>query len=303
MPPGLFIKRRAVWLSCIFATTLALGWIFWPAPAPIAEPLPSPNGYDDFVRAGKLLAPISSDHTKMPLEELRAYVSTNQESLRLLRLGLTRECRRPIEYTRDYYQQHAGERGDLRRLAQLVSAEARLVESEGRHVDAAMSQIDNLNYGRVSAHGGLLFEKLAGMAVESIGILGIERVARKLSAAESKTVLEKLIEMDAHPDNPDEFIERDSLYFQQTKTLSEWIKGAWDLKTLHPDRIIDDKFIEKVHHTTRIRRRLILRLAAHIYQLEKGSPPRQMSDLVPDILPTIPVDPETGTNLVLNPSR
>lgn len=303
MPPGLFIKRRAVWLSCVFATTLALGWIFWPAQAPVAEPLPSPNGYDDFVKAGKFLAPISSDYSKMPPEQLRAYVSTNQESLRLLRLGLTRECRKPIEYTRDFYRQHMGKLRDLKRLCQLVSAEGRLAEAEGRYLHAAISHIDNLNFGRVSAQGGLAVDKLAGIGIEYTGIVGIERLAEKLSAAEAKTVLGRTIDRDEVPDLLNEFIARDYVFLKQTITLSERLRLMWEYETLSPERVGYNRFIERIHITTRLRRRLMLRLAAHLYQLEKGSPPRQISDLVPDILPTIPIDPETGTNLVLNPSK
>ncbi len=290
-------------MSCIFATTLAVVWVSWPAPTPVSEPLPSPNGYDDFVRAGKLLVSVSSDHTKMPPGELRAFVGTNQEPLRLLRLGLTRDCRTPIEYTMDFYRQHATELGDLRRLAQLVSAEGRLAEAEARHLHAALSHFDNVKYGRVSAQGGLVIEKLVGIAIESMGILGIERVAGKLSADEARTVLGKMIERDKVPDDPDEFIARDRIFSKQTSTLAERLRAMWEYKTLRPDRIIDPKFIGQIHRASRSRRQLMLRLAARVYQIEKGSPPRQASDLVPDILRAVPVDPETGTNLVLNASK
>lgn len=302
MPAGLFTKRRVVWMSCIFATILGVA-ILWPAPTPVSEPLPSPNGYDDFIRAGQLLASVSSDYTKMPPEELRVYVSTNQEPLRMLRLGLTRDCRKPIEYTRNYYQHHAGELGDIKRLAQLVAAEGRLAEAEGRLSDAARSHFENLSYGRISATGGLIIEKLVGIAIESMGIVGIERIAEKLSAADAWAVLRKMIEGDKVPDNPNEFLARDHLFFKQTSTPTERLRLMWEYKTLHPERFVDDTLTKKVHQTAHRRRQLMLRLAAHIYQLEKGTPPRQMSDLVPNILPTIPVDPETGTNLVLNPSK
>ena len=60
-------------------------YFLWPAPpSATGALLPSPNGYDDFVKAGTMLTTISSAYPKMPMVELKAYVGTNQEPLRLV---------------------------------------------------------------------------------------------------------------------------------------------------------------------------------------------------------------------------
>jgi len=72
-------------------TALFLSVSLTPAP----QPLPNPNGYDDFLKAAALLTGNAVDADTLDHEALRALVSTNAESLRLLRLGLTRQCALP----------------------------------------------------------------------------------------------------------------------------------------------------------------------------------------------------------------
>jgi len=42
---------------------------------------------------------------------------------------------------------------------------------------------------------------------------------------------------------------------------------------------------------------LLLQLAAHAYELEKGKRPKSLADLVPAYLKAISQDPLTGTNM------
>ena len=67
-------------------------------PPPAGPPLPNPNGYDDFVQAGRMVADNTSDYSTMSEADLRALVKTNSEALKLARTGLTRECQVPLDY-------------------------------------------------------------------------------------------------------------------------------------------------------------------------------------------------------------
>jgi hypothetical protein len=297
------IKRRRVLMSSAFAAVAILIWLLWPAPKePPAPPLPSPNGYDDFVKAGKLLDPTPPDYSRMPLEELRAYIGTNQEPLRFVRLGLTRECWKPIEYSKTYYDQHWNELSDMKKLAQLISAEGRLGQAEGRYGDAARAHLGNVSFGQLSSNGGLIIEKLVGLAIEAVGIVGLERVADRLTARETRTVIEALQASDSRSKAPAEFVARDRLWSKRVYTLGDRIRGIWQYRTLRPDRAADAKFAEKIHKIDRHRRQLMLNLAARAYELEHGKRPVRAEDLVPSVLRAVPKDPETGTNLVLNTS-
>lgn len=303
MPAGLFTKRRLLRLSCIFATTALVTWILWPAPTPVSEPLPSPNGYDDFVRAGRLLVAFSPDYRKLPTDQLQAAVKSNEEPLRILRVGLGRDCRKPLEYTLSHFMATAKDLPTMKQLAQLVSAEGVLAEREERFRNAAVSHTDNMKLGAAMARGGLVIDHLVGIACEAIGIAGMERVFAKLAAQEARDMLGRILEVDRSANNPDDFIARDIMFAKRTSTIKDRLQAMWTHKTLAPENVGLASYRTKAQLNERRRRELAIRLASHIYQKETGTPPRQMSDLVPNILPTIPVDPETGTNLVLNPAR
>src|SRR6266404_9421432 len=60
-------------------------------------PLPNPNGYGDFIKAGEGVAGNVADWPTLSRDELRRLISTNAETLRLLRLGLTRQCSVPTD--------------------------------------------------------------------------------------------------------------------------------------------------------------------------------------------------------------
>ena len=60
-------------------------------------PLPNPNGYDDFIKAGGAVLGDISDWPILDHDSLRDLVSTNAEPLRLLRLGLTRQSVMPMD--------------------------------------------------------------------------------------------------------------------------------------------------------------------------------------------------------------
>ena len=48
-------------------------------------------------------------------------------------------------------------------------------------------------------------------------------------------------------------------------------------------------------------RKLMIALAARAYELEKGTKPKTVADLVPDYLKAVPVDPVTKSNLTYAP--
>src|ERR1700731_3543575 len=86
----------------ITVNMVILGFVVWGRKSEPVVPLPNPNGYDDFVKAGAMLSGKTSDYNTMTKEELRALVLTNEEPLKLSRVGLSRECRVPDDYSPDY---------------------------------------------------------------------------------------------------------------------------------------------------------------------------------------------------------
>jgi hypothetical protein len=99
MPPGLFTKQRRAWLLCVVVGVMALLYGWWPSrqskPAPTP---PSPNGYDDFIKASRLVASVSGDFSAMTTEELRVLFTANREPISLIRRGLERQCHIEAEF-------------------------------------------------------------------------------------------------------------------------------------------------------------------------------------------------------------
>ena len=74
-------------------------------------------------------------------------------------------------------------------------------------------------------------------------------------------------------------------------------------------RITERKSIEKTNQDSEKHykeqeektQQLIIDLAARAYELDKGHPPTNAADFVPEYLKAIPQDPITGTNMVYSP--
>jgi hypothetical protein len=267
-------------------------------------PLPSPNGYDDFVKAGAMLGPPSYDYSKMPMEELKAYVGTNQDALRLVRLGLTRECQVPTEDSADYIRRHITDLSCIKSVARLISAEGRLAEMEGRFADAARSHLENVRYGQVSANGGLIIDKLVGIAVEiHIGIVGFEQIMDKLDARQVRQAILLLEEAEDRSTPASVFITRDRQWSRKAGRWTEKLQAMWEAKTFFYARQSEQRFTSKLQTTDLRRRKLLLNLAVRVHELETGKHPQQTSDLVPGILRAIPKDPGTSADLTLPESQ
>ena len=136
--------------------------IFWNAePLPPVAPLPSPNGYEDLVKAGRLIKSMAGYDQTNELQ-LAVLVATNAEALRLLRAGLSNQCRVPLQFSENYMANHLNDLAGCKRLAQVLAAEGRLAEMEDRPADAARSYLEAIHLGAESARGGVLIDQLVG---------------------------------------------------------------------------------------------------------------------------------------------
>src|SRR3954462_3540038 len=60
--------------------------------------LPNPNGYDDLLKAATLVVGDIGKAATLNVEDLQSLVETNAESLRLVRVGLGRQCSVPTAF-------------------------------------------------------------------------------------------------------------------------------------------------------------------------------------------------------------
>ena len=283
------MKHRWVRAGGVFLAALVLVYWLWPKPsAAPATPLPSPNGYDDFVKAGNLITPISADAARMTTEELRAFIATNQEPLRLFRLGLTRKCQVPTEDSMAYLQRHTLAFIAIKRLGLFMAGKARLAEVEMNYGAAALVHLDNIRFGQVSANGGLMIDRLVGVAVEILGVSKLEAIAGKLDAREVREVVKALEAIEARAQPASVFIEREHQWARQAESFSDWLQEMWMEKTIFVTRRSDQYFTARVQAADARRRRLLLNVAKRVHELETGRPPARLEDMVPSILRVLP---------------
>jgi hypothetical protein len=257
-------------------------------------PLPNPNGYDDFVKAGEAVLGDISDWPVLDHDSLRDLVSTNAEPLRLLRLGLTRQCVMPMDFP---LTNNAGflPRGRIN-LALLLAAEGRLREMENRPADAALSYVDALRYGNEMSRGGFLINRLVGLDCEVIGYAPLAKLVPKLNPVEARAVLRDLDKLDTGRVTWAEVQQSEGRFmrYQRGKQFNPvvWVRNWWQIRRAM-------QRAETKPKTVVARERLLaVELALRCYQTQQGHPPASLEELSAKYLSHVPEDPFSGQPLV-----
>jgi hypothetical protein len=288
-----YVVLPIVAISLAIAAVVLLG-----ANEPQPRPMPNPNGYDDFVKAAQMVSGKPGDYKTMSKDELVSLVATNQEALKLVRVGLGRECLMPDDYSPDYITRVITPIGSFKQIASLIAAEGRLSELDGNNNEAAKFYVEGILFGQKSCRGGVIISGLVRIACEAIPTVRLESLANGLDAQSCRETAQALEAIDAAEDPVEETIEQEKLWSRKAGGLREQINALIQYKSIRDIRI---RFTQKVRANTLRRRQLILTLAARAFELEKGKRAQSAADLVPGYLKAIPQDPATGTNLVLGP--
>lgn len=275
-------------LLVVIAAVLVLSQ---PAPAP--PPLPQPNGYGDFVQAGALIAGSAMDYQIMSLEELRALAARNQQALKLASVGLTRECRVPPDYSPTYAVGFTNLCA-IKDLYRAFMATGRLAELEGRSGDAAEAYLTLVRLGDPVSRGGLAIDALVGLAGESMGLTGLEKLMTNLDAKQCRQAAVILESCEGRREPMAAIWARDGAWGRRVNGLKGRLAGLFTYQNL---KQAEARAIAKQQSHEARTRRLMTDLAARAYELEKGNPPKSLTDLVPTYLKVIPQDPLTGTNM------
>ena len=294
------------WLIAIFILALPfvlfLGFLFVmeTEPLPPIASLPNPNGYDDLVKAGKMVTADVGDYDKIDEAQLRELVATNAEALQLLRTGLSNQCRVPAQqFSQTNMENHLNELAGFKKLAQVLAAEGRLAEMDGHPRVATKSYLDVFRFGTESARGGVIIDQMVGVAIEAIGVAHLQKLVDQLDAKSCHETAATLETLDSQ-----------GLTWQQVMQQErDWSRRAYpgvryelvrlmSRNSLNKDfQKVEDKFNKQQMKA----RQLTVDLAARAYELDKGHRPVNIADLVPDYLKAVPQDPVTGTNMVYSP--
>jgi hypothetical protein len=264
-------------------------------PLPPVQPLPNPNGYDDFVKAGGMVASNTSDFSGMSEQKLQTLVDGNSNALQLVRSGLQTQCRVAFDYSPNsstLLDQLAG----MKRLAQAFAAEGKLAEMENRPDAAAKSYLDAIHFGNESVRGGVLINELVGVAIEAIATSHLTNLVGQLDAKSCRETAATLEALDSQRQTRNEFMQQENDWSRRTFTgIGNEIVRLMTRKSLLPAQASAERKLKQQQMRTR---QLIIDLAARAYELDNGKPPAKLADLTPDYLKAIPQDPLTGTNMV-----
>jgi len=297
----MFTRARTWWVA--LALVVMLGGVgllivtLGRAPAP--TPLPNPNGYDDFLKAAAVTSGNIGDYRTLGQETLRDLVTTNAESLRLLRLGLTRQCSVPTEAAMTNLAGMATDLAGMKRLAQLLAAEGRLRELDNQPAEAVQSYLDAIRFGNETSRGGFIINRLVGIAVEAIGYVPLAKLAPGLKPEEARRVIGELEKCDNTHITWDEVLRHEkSLFYHEIRKYSNpviWVQSLW---TLRPAR---QRAAGKHKRIVAQERLLAAELALRCYLADKARVPARLEDLVPDYLAKVPQDPFTGQAMIYRP--
>jgi len=305
--------RKAVRISCLglLAMHAAIALIVAPSaaiyygainPRPLPEDrLPVPNGYDDLVRAAVPLAraQLPRELDSLPTAQLRALLTTHQHLLDLARQGLSRECRVPLTYTQADFSRPDDA---LRELACLFAIEGKLAEREGRSDDALGSYQDLLRLSQAISRGGLAIDCAYGHVAEQMAIDGVHRLHQQLPPEVCRQWIATLQGFEAEREPVEEIEYRESLWWEHAGGVMLRMLESTG-RSLGKDFTLGSEAGEdfgRYHQATM--RLLICELALQVFRAEHDREADRLEDLVPEVLPAVPLDPFTGQPLVYRPT-
>jgi hypothetical protein len=293
------IRKLPLALVVMFLLALLALIVLSAGRTPARPPLPNPNGYDDFLKAAALLSGDVANASTLDHDGLRALVSINAESLRLLRLGLTRGCSVPTDVAIMNLGAMVSDLGKLKALALLLRAEGRLAELEDRPADAAHNYVEALHFGNEISHGGLLINRLVGVACEAIGATPLAKLATGLSCEQARPLIAELEKIDTARVTWKEIRQNENRFARSQiykignpiALLTGWWQGRQARQKAEARHTI------AVAHV----RLLVVELALRCYQSEQRRAPARLEELVPGYLQRVPLDPFSGQWLVYRP--
>lgn len=167
----------------------------WRDSPPQPPSVPSPNGYDRFVSAGKLAVEFPRDKATadgwavLTAAERRAWLVRNAAALAELRRGLPEPAAEPLVY--DFAYNHPQYK-TFRTLARVLRREAELRAEDGQWSAALDSHLDCAQFGLTLGRRAPVLPTLVGVAVDSIGRVGQPAVVDHLTAAQARAGLARL---------------------------------------------------------------------------------------------------------------
>lgn len=288
--------RKRLFIFSIIAAPLVLlicFMVFRETPPPPAPPLPNPNGYDILLKAGNMITGEVWNYDEATEGELRAIVQTNAAALALATIGLTNPCAVTLQYSQAYPSNHMQDFAALRNVAQVFTAKGNLAAKENHYAAAAESYLDVVHLSNQMRCGGLMIDAMIGMGVEALGVKHLQTLVDHLNSKSCRETAAALETLNAQT----------PIWAEITRQERDWSRRTFSGFGYALERLMGRKFSEPIPNAEQNyegeqneARQLLIDLASHAYELDKGHRPTDIGDLVPDYLKSVPQNLPVGGN-------
>ncbi len=170
------------------------------------------------------------DYRSTNEDQLRKFVAENAEALKLMRTGLSKECRVPMEFSTNYFQKHLPELSALKGLCYVLAAEGRLAELENRPGDAAQIYLDAIRFSHESMRGGVVIDKLVGIAMESLVLTPLEKLSRNLEAKDCRKTVQLIETVEAKSEGLEEIFQKTATWHRHDGLMQRLQSGVTNEK-------------------------------------------------------------------------
>jgi len=188
---------------------------------------------------------------------------------------------------------------NLKAAAWAMDADALLLSQQGDATGALNECLDLLRFGQAISRHGLLINFLVGSACEVIAVRRMTNLCTTLNVADCRRAALALQEHESRRESINDITRRDKQWSRRTYGMFARIRAMIDEGSLNP-KGLGLLFVNPAkEHQTRARevRLCMLQLAARAFELERGRKLRNASELVPEFLRAVPLDPVSQTPL------
>lgn len=274
----------------LVALVLELGDLLARRTDPLPAP-PQPNGYTGLLAFASELSLPQGDLAEITPAAIRQTAEANRPALEKTRGILRTPIAVPLSVERGWSEQHQTNVKQLNRLAVTLGLQARAEVLGSDTNAAARSWLDVILLGQGMARGGLLVDGLNALAIETIGMASLRGLVPNLDAATSRSIARELEQNEASRETPARMFQTEKAWSAASFGLVSRVGGLFAGKA---DQQRQASFLKRYHEAVRRTRRLTLSLAARAFALETGKAAATPADLVPGLLKSVPIDPETG---------
>jgi hypothetical protein len=283
---------KVAWSLLVFGPPmLVLIALARPLPS-VDTTLPTPNGYNELANIGKQFR--ASAMWKeivanvVDTGKLDAAIAKQEAEFIGLRKALDMPFAIPVHY--DLISDTAtDEFQSITNLAYVIDAKADALMRAGNEQESFAWRMDNLRLAQLFSRTGVLNHYSRSSAIEGDESGNVYRHLSSMSSSQLKTAIRELADYDRHREPFPKIRARQLVWEVKTNGWTNRIRDVFDNIA---DSGTVNVYADTIYPLDQAVYRLIqVEMAVRLYQIERDKLPDQLTDLVPNYLPSLPTDP------------